>query len=30
MTKELDNGNLIQIEDIVVLDASGEIYFEQV
>ena len=29
MTKELDNGNSIQIEDTVVLDASGEIDFEQ-
>ena len=28
MTKKLDNGNLIQIEDILVLDASGEIDFE--
>ena len=29
-TKELDNGNTIQIEDTVVLDTSGEIDFEQV
>ena len=29
MTKELDNGNQIQIEDIVTLDAKGEIDFEQ-
>ena len=29
MTKELDNGNQIQIEDTVTLDASGEIVFEK-
>ena len=30
MAKELDNGNSIQIEDTVVLDASGDTDFEQV
>ena len=29
MTKELDNGNNIQIEDTVVLDATGEINFSE-
>ena len=29
MTKELDNGNQIQIEDTVTLDASGQINFDQ-
>ena len=29
LTKELDNGNTIQIEDTVVLDDSGEIDFAQ-
>ena len=29
MTKELDNGNQIQIEDTVTLDAAGEIVLEQ-
>ena len=29
MTKELDNGNQIQIEDTVTLDATGEIVLEQ-
>ena len=29
MTKELDNGNQIQIEDTVTLDAAGEIVLQQ-
>ena len=29
MTKELENGNEIQIEDVVKMDASGEIDFSQ-
>ena len=29
MTKELDNGNQIQIEDTLTLDASGQINFDQ-
>ena len=29
MTKELDNGNQIQIEDTVTMDAAGEINFDQ-